>query len=110
MATYRIHVVGGSCGATLVRIEEYLRELIVEEMGYACRVSHQNVWDCFGPPPPVNLILQTFPAYTQEDTPAKIVDIKPMVRDIHDAATISRVLEAIDRELGDPPRGSHRPR
>lgn len=105
MGRYRIRVVGGSCGQALIRITERLREWINEELGYPCRVDYQNIWESFYDVPDVEFILQTMPAFSPTDTRIPIVGVKRLILDVDHRPTLRRILDQLQGDLGDPPRG-----
>jgi hypothetical protein len=98
MPKYHIRIVGGSCGSALVMITNYLGELIVERLGYDCRVTHQNIWESFGPPPEADLILQTMPAYSQSDTDIPIINIRPLITELDHGPTIEKILDFLKQQ------------
>ena len=96
----KVRIVGGSCGNTLIRITDHLRDWINDDLGYDCQVDHQNIWQSWGPPPLVDVILQTMPAYFQSDTEIPIVYIKPLILNQDDPETLLKIRIVLEKTFG----------
>ena len=91
MKTYKICVIGGSCGHRMMMVAERLTELM-QAGGYPCRVSHHSIWENYSTPPLSDLILQLLPAYTQAEAGCPVVNIRPMLVDLDHPETIARIM------------------
>jgi hypothetical protein len=90
MPTFKVCVVGGWCGNRMVMLAEYLAEWL-QQAGYDCRVVQHSVWNNVSAPPPAQLVLQLLPAYTEAEAGCPVINIRPLLRDLSDPATLERV-------------------
>jgi hypothetical protein len=90
MTVFKVCVVGGWCGNRMVMVAEFLSEWL-QQSGYACRVFHHSIWNNMSAPPPAHLVLQLLPAYTEAEAGCPVINIRPLLRDLTDPATLERV-------------------
>jgi hypothetical protein len=90
MAIFKVCVVGGWCGNRMVMVAEYLAEWLTQG-GYDCRVVQHSVWNNVSAPPPTQLVLQLLPAYTEAEAGCPVINIRPLLRDLSDPATLERI-------------------
>jgi hypothetical protein len=74
----------------MVMVAEYLAEWLTQG-GYDCRVVQHSVWNNVSAPPPTQLVLQLLPAYTEAEAGCPVINIRPLLRDLSDPATLERI-------------------
>lgn len=94
MNEYSICVVGGWCGNRMVIVADHLRELLFSS-GFTVNVKTFSVWENYSSAPEADLILQLLPAYSQEETGTKVINIRSLLRDLDDSQTIREIIEQV---------------
>ena len=92
MTRYKICIIGGHCGTRMFIIMEYLEEYL-KEAGYPCHMSHHSVWESYTVPPGTHLVLQLLPAFTEREAGCPVINIKPLIADLHHPQTLHKILE-----------------
>jgi hypothetical protein len=92
----KIHVVlaGGSCGNTLYLIEDQLKESF-QEWGFEVRLTTQSIWEHFHLPEGVRLVLQTLPAYKEDEIDCPVLSVRPMIPYRQDPATLKKIKDLL---------------
>ena len=96
MSSYRLCVIGGWCGNRMIMVAEHL-ETVLSQEGFSCRVSTHSIWENYSTPPEGDLILQLLPAYSPSETSIPLINIRPLLLNLDDEATIAAILEAVTR-------------
>ena len=94
LKTYKICVIGGSCGHRMMMVAEHLSELM-QARGYPCRFSTHSVWENYSTPPLSDLILQLLPAFTQLEAGCPVLSIRPLLIDLDHPETIARIMAQV---------------
>lgn len=94
MSVYSICVVGGWCGNRMVIVADHLREILINS-GFVVKVNTFSVWENYSTAPVADLILQLLPAYSQEETGRKVINIRLLLRDLDDKQTIDEIIEQV---------------
>ena len=95
MKTYKVCVVGGSCGHRMLLVADHLADLL-KAGGYPCRVTHHSIWENYSTPPQADLVLQLLPAYTPDESACPVLNIRPLLIDQDQPETIARILEQVN--------------
>lgn len=96
MTRIHVRIVGGSCGNQMFVVHEHLAELI-EQAGYDCRLTNQNIWQMPTLPPNVDLVLQLLPAFKEDEIECPLINIKPLLLDLDHPPTMRKIFEALER-------------
>jgi type 1 glutamine amidotransferase len=97
MKGYKVCVVGGWCGHSMVKVAEHMKELF-EEKGFSCQVTTHSATTNCDVPPLTNLVLQLLPAFTQAEAGCPVISVKPLILDIDHPATIQKILDQVQAD------------
>ena len=94
MKTYKVCVIGGWCGNRMVIVADHIAQKLADA-GYPCSIRTFSAWENYTQPPSADLVLQLLPAFTEAETGCPVINIKPLLVDLDDSKTITRVLEQV---------------
>jgi hypothetical protein len=94
MKKYHVRVIGGWCGNRMVMVADHINDLLIHT-GFPCQVTYQSVWETYALPPSVDMLLQLLPAFDEVEAGCPVINIKPLLVDLDDPATVERVLTAV---------------
>lgn len=95
MKKFRIRIVGGWCGNRMVMIRDHLAQLLLDR-GYQVKIDQQSIWENSAPPQYVDLVLQLFSAFSEDELPCPNVNIRPFAQDIDHRETMANILNALE--------------
>ena len=98
MHTYKVQLIYGWCGNLRLIVAEHLEE-IFKQAKIPFRMTHQSIWKNPEPPDSVDLVLQLMPAFSELEAGCTVINIKPLLADLHHKPTVKKISQHIESHM-----------